>query len=110
MEIMIIRKFGVLSVAKVSGILYTIIGFVVGLLFSFISLVASNFGSCMDSSGIAFGALFGIGSVIFFPIFYGLLGFVSGAFMAWMYNIIVGWIGGVEIEFEDDRIEPGHTV
>jgi hypothetical protein len=45
--------------------------------------------------------LFGVGSVVFLPIFYGILGFVFGLIGALFYNGIARLIGGVEIELEE---------
>jgi hypothetical protein len=84
-----------MSCAKVSGILYALIGLIVGALFSFVALIGAAIGNSPE------GMLFGIGAIILMPIFYGVLGFVGGAIAAWLYNIIVGWIGGIEVEFED---------
>ncbi|MFQ5500192.1 MAG: hypothetical protein ACE5FH_11030 [Candidatus Zixiibacteriota bacterium] len=100
---MIIKSVGVLSAAKVSGVLYAVLGFVGGLFFSLFSLVLGSFTGGMDAALPGFGVFFGVGAVILLPIFYGLIGFVSGALAAWVYNVIVKWVGGIEIEFEDDR-------
>lgn len=87
----------VLSVAKIFGILYVFIGFIVGGFISILSLAGA-----MTSSGAPrmMGALFGVGSIIFFPIFYGVLGFVGGAVMTFLYNLVSSWVGGIEIETE----------
>jgi hypothetical protein len=96
----ILKRVGPFSCAKVSAVLYGLIGLIVGALFSLIAVVGSAVG---DSS---MGFLFGAGAIILLPLFYGALGFVSGALMAWLYNVIVGWIGGIEIEFEQDNFPP----
>ena len=44
-----------------------------------------------------FGILFGIGSIITIPIFYGVMGFIFGMITAFIYNLVAGWIGGLEI-------------
>lgn len=49
------------------------------------------------------GLLFGVGSVIFLPVFYGILGFVSGLIGALLYNGAARLIGGIEIELEETR-------
>ena len=41
---------------------------------------------------------FGWIGIIIFPIFYGVLGFLTGAVGAWVYNLLAKWIGGVELE------------
>ena len=46
------------------------------------------------------GALFGVGAVIFMPLFYGALGFITGIITAALYNLVAGWIGGVELQLE----------
>jgi len=96
---MILKRIGPASAAKISGLLYAIIGLIAGALFSFFSIVASAFGD-----GGSMGFLFGIGSIIILPIFYGLLGAIGGLVGAWLYNVLVGFVGGIEVEFEDDQI------
>ncbi|MBU1320132.1 MAG: hypothetical protein KKG33_11160 [candidate division Zixibacteria bacterium] len=97
---MILKRIGPFSCAKVSAVLYAILGLIIGLVFSLIAL-AGAFAS--DSPA---AALFGVGAVIMFPILYGCIGFISGALSAWLYNRVVGWIGGIEVEFDQGSIAP----
>ena len=46
------------------------------------------------------GLLFGVGSIIFMPLFYGLFGFICTLVMAWLYNVVASRIGGLELELE----------
>jgi hypothetical protein len=92
---MVITRVGPLSVAKVAGLLYAVIGLLAG---GFISLIAmSGFGAGADDYS-PFAAMFGVGAVILLPIFYGCLGFVATLIMTWLFNIIVGITGGVEVD------------
>jgi hypothetical protein len=101
---MLVKRLGVFSVAKVSGILYAVMGFIIGIIMSMASLViGSAFQGLENAPLAAFGVLFGAGAVILLPIFYGLMGFVGGALMGWLYNIIAQYVGGIEVEFEDER-------
>ena len=100
---MIVRRMGVFSVAKLSGLLYGLLGFVIGIFFSLFSLAMSGMAREMGEPGAAIGMLFGIGAVVIMPIFYGGIGFVGGALMAWLYNVIAGWVGGVELELVEER-------
>lgn len=61
---MIVKRIEPLSLAKVAGLLYGIFGFIAGCFIAIISLarVASE-----ESGGPVFGALFGVGAVIFLP-------------------------------------------
>jgi hypothetical protein len=43
------------------------------------------------------GAVFGVGAVVILPIFYGVMGGLMGLLMAWLYNLVAGFVGGVEI-------------
>jgi len=78
-------------------------GLLVGLMFSFFGLVIGSLGSNADIPTGLFGAMFGVGAIIFFPVFYGVLGFITGALMAWLYNLTAQFVGGFELDFE---IEP----
>lgn len=98
---MIIKRLGVFSVAKISGIMYAAMGLIFGLFISLISL-AGSIVDISDGPAAAMGLLFGVGAVIFLPLLYGCMGFVLGAFSAWMYNIIASIAGGIEFEIETE--------
>jgi len=42
----------------------------------------------------------GVAAVVLLPLLYAALGFVFGALSAWVYNVVAGRIGGLEIELE----------
>jgi hypothetical protein len=44
------------------------------------------------------GPMFGVGALVFFPVLYGVIGFVSGAISAALYNLFSGLVGGLELE------------
>ena len=72
-----LKRIGVLSCGLVSGVLYAIIGFLIRGMFSLIALMGAAIGG-MNSGGEAIGMLFGLGAIIFAPLFYGVLGFIGG--------------------------------
>lgn len=41
------------------------------------------------------------------PVLYGTIGFVLGAFTAWIYNLSAGWIGGVRLELKAESRDLG---
>ena len=51
-------------------------------------------------SAMPFAAL-GVGFAIFLPIIYGVVGFIAGVLMSALYNLIAGWVGGLELVFEE---------
>ncbi len=99
---MIIRRVTPLSVAKVAGAIYMLLGLIFGALFSLAALAGSMASLGQDGGGgtAAFGALFGVGAIILFPILYGALGFVMSLIMAALYNFIAGMVGGIEIDVQ----------
>lgn len=101
---MIIRRIGVLSLAKMLGALYGIVGLIFGVIVALFSLVGAGVGLVNEdaASGI-FGAMFGVGAVILLPIFYGVMGFLGGALMAFLYNLVSGVAGGLELDVDASR-------
>jgi hypothetical protein len=99
---MVIRRIGVVSLAKIMGVLYAGIGLLIGICFALFSLLG---GGAMMASGAEGGAGgagmmmgMGIGAAIIFPILYGLLGFIGGLISGWLFNLAAGFVGGLELE------------
>ncbi|UCC79022.1 MAG: hypothetical protein JSW64_12190 [Candidatus Zixiibacteriota bacterium] len=102
---MIVKSLGLFSLAKIMGITYAFFGFIVGLFFSFFALMGAILGATLeDSPEPLIGMIFGVGSVILFPILYGLLGFIGGIITAGIYNLVAKWVGGLEIELQEKSI------
>ena len=97
-----LRSIAVVSCAKVLAILYGILGFLIGALFSLVFLVGSAVAPAGAFPGAPnrglIGLVFGIGSIVFFPIFYAVIGAVSGLIMSSLYNVVARHVGGIEIE------------
>lgn len=95
---MIVKRVGVMSLAKVMAVIYAGIGLIAGICVALLSLVAGGALGQHGASGLGMG--FGFGSIILFPILYGVLGFVGGIISAWLYNLVAGSIGGVELDLQ----------
>ncbi|MEO8484249.1 MAG: hypothetical protein ABI634_18710 [Acidobacteriota bacterium] len=93
---MVIRKINPWSCAKVAGVLYALMGLIFGGLFSLVGLGLGSLAS-REQFPMA-GMIFGAGAIVALPIFYGLLGAVTSAIAALLYNVVAGMIGGIEIE------------
>ena len=79
-------------------------GLIVGALFAIISLLGAAVEAANSQASDAFaGLLFGVGSIVLLPIFYGILGFVFGLIGALLYNGIAHLLGGIEIKLEETR-------
>lgn len=96
---MIIKSVDTISVAKVFGFLYALLGIVVGGFIALLSLAGAGLGQNADAGMMA---VFGVGAVVALPIFYGICGFIGGLLMGLLYNVTSGIVGG--IEFETDRV------
>jgi hypothetical protein len=93
---MVIRRVGPLSVAKVAGLLYLILGLVIGAFVSLFSM-AGLFGGPGPDSGFM-PVLFGTGAVVLLPICYGFFGFLMALVMSGLFNAVVKLTGGVELD------------
>ena len=51
---------------------------------------------------------FGVGSVVFLPIFYSILHFVLGLITALLYNLVAWLVGGTQLEPEETQ-RPSYT-
>jgi len=95
---MVVKRIGPLSVGKIAGTLYAVMGVLIGAVVSLIAMVGSSMGSDTGSSGM--GALLGVGAIVIFPILYGGLGFVFTMLAAALYNVVAGMVGGIELDMQ----------
>ena len=94
---MVIKRINVLKLAIFQGALMAAFGLIAGL---FILMFGSMFAGLAGREAGAAGFIGGIGALIFLPIMYGVIGFISGAIGAFVYNLVAGVVGGIEIEVE----------
>jgi len=96
-----IKRIGVLSAAKMMGILTALGGLLAGAVLSLMAVIGVSAGSMNGGPGGGSGPaglLFGLGAIICLPLVYGAIGFVVGAVEAFVYNFAAGLMGGIEIE------------
>jgi len=92
----ILKSVGVMSVAKIMGLVYGCMG----LLFAPFFLLFALIGSLAGEQKTPFAGIIGIVFAILMPVFYGAIGFITGAIGALLYNVMAKWVGGFELEFE----------
>ena len=95
---MIVKRVGPLSVAKNAGVLYAVIGLIVGAFFSLFAVAGAFSRDSGAAAGIA--GILGVGAIIMFPIFYACIGFVGSLIAAALYNVVAGMVGGIELDLE----------
>lgn len=88
-----VRKFRVLTVAKVAGVIYA----AMGILFIPVAFIVIAAGLTQGGSAGVGGVLGGILLAVAAPIFYGTMGFVFGGLSAWIYNMVADRVGGIEV-------------
>ncbi|MBS3073887.1 hypothetical protein J4447_00350 [Candidatus Pacearchaeota archaeon] len=92
-EVKILKKIGVWSVSRVMAIIGAIYGLVLGLIFAL---------AARSPDAVALNpylGTLGYWAIIAMPIIYAIAYFVGGAIGIWLYNIVAGWAGGVELHF-----------
>ena len=101
---MTIKRFGVISVAKMYGLIMFIFGLIFGGLYGlFLIIFGAAISAAAGSRGAASGvssAVLGIGIMIGFPLMYGAMGFIMGAIGALVYNGLAGIVGGVKFDLQ----------
>jgi hypothetical protein len=104
MSKMQIKSVGVLSAAKMYAALGLIMGLLMGVIYFIIALFASLMagGGSRQSPGTGgTGFVYGLIYLIASPIVSAIGGFICGAVGSFIYNLLAGLIGGVEIEVEN---------
>jgi hypothetical protein len=95
----VVKRVGVLSLAKIEAVVMAVFGLIIGL---FYGLFLGAMGAMMPAGrgGAAMGGI-GLLSIIIFPILYAVIGFIAGAIGAAIYNFASGFMGGIEMDLED---------
>ncbi len=91
-----IQRFNVVKTATVAAVIYMVVTAIFVVPFLALFLFSAAFASATGAqvvSGIAFGLVLILA--------YGLLGWIFTAIACAIYNIVAGWIGGIEV-----RVEP----
>ena len=100
-----IRKIDVWSTAKMFALLYGALGLIFGLIFgcfAAITLLAGTSASAAAGLDAGIGGLFGTGIGLLYavcmPFLYAVMGFIFGAIITVIYNLIAGWTGGIQMD------------
>lgn len=85
-----IKRFSIGQSAKFLAVLYALFGLIFTPFFLLMGMFAP------EGSG-SFGTMFAIAM----PIIYAVMGVVGGVIGAALYNLVAGWVGGIEVEIEE---------
>lgn len=89
-----IKEIGIMSLAKMQALLMGIIGVLAGIIYLLIGVIMAAV------SGEPMMAFIFLMIGIFMPVGYAAMGFLMGALMSWIYNILAKKIGGIQIELK----------
>lgn len=100
---MTIKRIDPVSVAKIAAVIYAVIGFLIGGIFSLLAVFGLALTGSQNPYGSGtmsplIGGAIGIGAVIVSPILYGIMGFIFALIGAWIYNMVAASVGGIQIE------------
>jgi hypothetical protein len=105
MQKLVVHKVGVMSLGKLVGVWGAILGVIIGVISAVVSavgVVASNdfsvWGNILASVGIV------LGWIIVYPLVMFLLGWLQGAIMAVVFNVVVSGSGGLDLEVEEAKL------
>ena len=87
-----VRKIRAMPLATMLCCLHAIVGFILGLIVT----IASSLSPTQEEGLMALGPW----SMLVFPVLNGILGFLSGVFIAVCYNFLTPYCGGIEVEVE----------
>jgi hypothetical protein len=71
-------------------------GLVLGIIFALASMVGGTLAPASEMG--VFRMFFGARAIVFLPILYGIIGGICAAIGAAIYNLVAGWIGGLEVD------------
>jgi hypothetical protein len=94
--VQIVKSVGVMSVAKIMGLIYGCMGLIFAPFFLLIGLL----GSLAGQQKSPFAGIFGVTFAILMPVLYGMMGFITGAIGSLLYNLCANWVGGFELDME----------
>ncbi len=106
-----LRHIAVVQFALVAAVLYGLIGILIGLVWWLVLspiMMAGVKSSGVSAPGVAAMSGLGFFAIIFFPIMYGIIGFIAGLLYAALYNLAARWTGGFELTL--DQVAPATTV
>jgi hypothetical protein len=98
-----VKSVGVMSVAKIMGLVHGCLGLMVAPFFLLMGLIPA---ATNQQQNNPFTGFFGVGMAIVAPFFYAVMGFIFGAIGALLYNLFARLVGGFELQLEAKSMVP----
>ncbi len=94
-----LKRIGILSLAKIFGLFGVIYGLFSAILLVIVYAQTGNLQGVTEQLSTLMNAL-GYWSLLIFPILNGVIYFIAGVVLAFIYNLLAGWLGGIRLEFK----------
>ncbi len=91
-------RIGVFSLARFQAVFMGLIGFILGIVFFFLSSI--EFTVFLPNYDFGFPVSMPITMLVLLPITYALVGFVSGLVFAFVFNFVASSSGGIHFDME----------
>lgn len=106
MKRFLVHKVGVGSLGKLIGVWFAIVGLFVGVISAVVSTVSvfANYDYSV-LAGIGVALLIAVGWVIVYPVIMFLIGWIQGAILAVIFNVVVAGSGGLSVHLEETNMD-----
>jgi hypothetical protein len=94
-----IVNVGIISLAKILGVLYGLFGLIVGFFIALSSLLGIQAGGEMGQA-----QAMGPAAIIILPVIYALIGAISGLISAFFFNLAAKWMGPLEVNVAEKSV------
>jgi len=99
-----LRHIDVTSAFKIgavtSALTFAIIGLIIFLPMSMLGIGAMSMLGGRNMGGAGMGLVGASFAYMMMIVFYGIMGGIGGAVWAWVYNMVAGWIGGLQFDLD----------
>lgn len=102
-----VKRFDLLTVFKVSFLVYLVVGFLLGILYGLVLVqILSTMGPLLDNPMFSdfghMGFTAALTMALFMAIFMAVIWSVVTVIAAGIYNVVTGWVGGIRVELEQN--------
>lgn len=101
-----LKTLAILQTGAVIGVLYALLSLVLIPFMIIFMLIGATQEGPEDFASGAVGMIF---FMIFMPVIYGILGFIGGVIVAFLYNIVAKITGGIEFTLAPTQTEAPPT-
>jgi len=99
LQVLALQRIGVFSAFRLLGVFYAALSGVICVLYGVgIALFSVGMAAQGETAALA-GLGVAVVVVVVVPVFYGIIGGLFGALAAFLYNVVAGRLGGLEMTF-----------